>query len=247
MTTEALQTRPSTPNGAAVQDLAFQVAVGGLDFQTYTTSDPAPAGLQILQAAALHPAGAFSLLAILPSGDFEDVRPAEPFDLRGRGVERFIAFRTDRLYRFSLVDAAILWGEAQISGHVLRQLARPAEGEALYLEVPGGEDRHLGEGDVLDLSAPDVERVVLGPHPTATFRVEVIYNGVEKPFTVRRNEQVKRLLDAALAAFAPLPNPHTLSIWKGGEELSDGATIGQSGVMPRDKLLLRPSKVKGGR
>lgn len=79
------------------------------------------------------------------------------------------------------------------------------------------------------------------------FPIEVIYNGVPKPFEVRHEELVKTLLSAALAAFAPLPNPHTLSIWKGGDELKDDDTLRQSGVKRHDKLLLRPSKVKGGR
>ena len=70
---------------------------------------------------------------------------------------------------------------------------------------------------------------------------------VALPFQVRRDDRVKSLLDAALAAFAPIPNPHTLSIWRGGHELEDGHTLAQSGVKPNDKLLLRPSKVKGGR
>jgi hypothetical protein len=78
------------------------------------------------------------------------------------------------------------------------------------------------------------------------FKVEVIYNGVPKPFEVRHDELVKILLDKALAAFAPIPNPHTLSLYKGAEELKDGETLEQSGVKPHDKLLLRPSKVKGG-
>ncbi|WP_244646454.1 multiubiquitin domain-containing protein, partial [Bradyrhizobium campsiandrae] len=42
------------------------------------------------------PRDGYSLIAILPSGDFEDVRLNEPFDLRERGAERFIAFQTDR-------------------------------------------------------------------------------------------------------------------------------------------------------
>ena len=68
-----------------------------------------------------------------------------------------------------------------------------------------------------------------------------------KPFEVRHDELVKTLLDKALAAFAPIPNPHTLSLYKGADELEDGKTLEQSGVKRRDKLLLRPSKVKGGK
>lgn len=243
MSMQDLQDRPSVSGGS---EFSYQLAVGGLDFQARFTADPAPAGLQILQDAGLRPPEAYCLFAILPSGDFDDIRLGEPLDLRGRGVERLIAFRSDRVFRLTLVGAAILWGDARVSGRVLRELARPGPDEALYLDIPGGADRLIGEEDVLDLSEPGVERVVIGPGPGVRFEIEVIYNGVPKLFMVRRDELVKTLLDAALAAFAPIPNPHTLSIWKGGEELQDGHTLGQSGVKPHDKLLLRPSKVKGG-
>jgi NADPH-dependent glutamate synthase beta subunit-like oxidoreductase len=78
------------------------------------------------------------------------------------------------------------------------------------------------------------------------FPVEVLYDGVKKPFKVRIEEAVKRLLDQAIKAFGPLPNPHTLSLYKDGVELADAQTIQQAGIKPCDVLLLRPSKVKGG-
>jgi hypothetical protein len=53
-----------------------------------------PLGRQILAAAGVDVRCEHSLFAILPSGDFEDIRLDEPFDLRGRGVEQFVAFRT---------------------------------------------------------------------------------------------------------------------------------------------------------
>jgi hypothetical protein len=82
-------------------------------------------------------------------------------------------------------------------------------------------------------------------HP-ATFTVEVLYDGVEKTLEVRPEETVKTLLDKVIAAFGPLPTPHTLSLYKGGEELADAQTLKDAGVKPHDVLLLRPSKVKGG-
>lgn len=82
-------------------------------------------------------------------------------------------------------------------------------------------------------------------HPLE-FTVEILYDGVKKKFDVRAEERVKALLDKALAAFGPLPNPHTLSLYKGGNELSDSQTLKDAGVKPHDVLLLRPSKVKGG-
>jgi hypothetical protein len=82
-------------------------------------------------------------------------------------------------------------------------------------------------------------------HPPQ-FTVEILYDGVKKTFEVHAEETVKALLDKALAAFGPLPNPHTLSLYQGGNELADAQTLKEAGVKPHDVLLLRPSKVKGG-
>lgn len=78
------------------------------------------------------------------------------------------------------------------------------------------------------------------------FRVEVLYDGIKKPFKVRIEETVKHLLDQAIRAFGQIPNPHTLSLYKDGKELVDTQTIKEAGVKPCDVLLLRPSTVKGG-
>src|ERR1700761_5705466 len=82
-------------------------------------------------------------------------------------------------------------------------------------------------------------------HPQQ-FTVEILYDGVKKTFEVRAEETIKVLLNKAIAAFGPLPNPHTLSLYKGGSELPDNQTLKDAGVKPHDVLLLRASKVKGG-
>ncbi len=50
--------------------------------------------------AGAQPAFAFGV----DTGDFEDVRLDEPFDLRGVGAERFVAFPTDRDFKFEVND-----------------------------------------------------------------------------------------------------------------------------------------------
>jgi len=92
----------------------------------------------------------------------------------------------------------------------------------------------------------EVEEAIRELEHPREFTVEVLYDGIKKPFVVRAEETVKTLLEKALAAFGPLPAPHTLSLYKGGEELPDGKTLKEAGVNPHDILLLRPSKVKGG-
>jgi hypothetical protein len=155
----------------------FLLAQGDLNFQSRQVSDPVPLGRQLLNAAALDPREGYSLVAILPSGDFEDVRLDEPFDLRERGAERFVAFLTDRDFKLTLNDDELRWGKPVISGTVLYGLAKPGDGEGVFLEVPGGEDRLIEPGELIDLTQPGIERFI-----TARKTFEIIVNS--RPRTV---------------------------------------------------------------
>jgi hypothetical protein len=146
---------------------------------------------------------------------------------------------------------------------ILRVRANPGAGMEgqMTTDNDGGERRHLekAEADLAEARGElaeaerDIERaegevreaLEEEKHPEE-FEVSVTYNGVKKPFEVRRNELVKTLLDKAIKEFGSPPNPHTLSLFKGTEELQDGKTLEASGVKPHDMLLLRPSTVKGG-
>lgn len=155
----------------------FLLAQGDLNFQSRQVSDPVPLGRQLLEAAALDPREGYSLVAILPSGDFEDVRLDEPFDLRERGAERFVAFLTDRDFKLTLDDDELRWGKPVMSGTVLYGLAKPGNGEGVFLEVPGGEDRLIEPGELIDLTQPGIERFI-----TARKTFEIIVNS--RPRTV---------------------------------------------------------------
>lgn len=77
---------------------SYRIAVSdqSLVFRPVTVTDPVPLGRQILEAAGFRNVDEYGLFAVLPGGDFEDVRLDETFDLRGKGAERFVAFRSDR-------------------------------------------------------------------------------------------------------------------------------------------------------
>lgn len=141
----------------------FLLAQGDLDFQSRVVTDPVPLGRQLLEAAGLHPRDGYSLFAISPTGDFEDVLLDEPFDLRGRGAERFVAFLTDRDFKLTLNDGELRWGKPLISGSVLYGLAKPGDGMAVFLEVPGGEDRLIEPGELINLAEPGIERFITAP------------------------------------------------------------------------------------
>jgi hypothetical protein len=107
------------------------------------------------------------------------------------------------------------------------------------------EKERSAEREVARAEAEMKEAIREVEHPRQ-FTVEILYDGVKKTFEVRIEETVKHLLDQAIRAFGPLPNPHTLSLYRDGKELADSQTIKEAGVKPCDVLLLRPSTVKGG-
>jgi hypothetical protein len=143
----------------------IQLALDSVEFRPHAVDDPIPLGRQILDAGGLRPPEAFSLYTILPSGDFEDVRPDEEIDLRAKRAERFIAFSTDRLFRSTLNGRPIVWGVPSIPEHALRVLSGISGDEAVYLEVRGGTDQLIPEGGNADLGGQGAESFITAPKP----------------------------------------------------------------------------------
>jgi hypothetical protein len=152
----------------------IQFALNNLNFRAIEMADPIPLGRQILAAAGVDVRQDCSLSAILPSGDFEEIRLDESFDLRGRGVEKFLAFHTDRDFKLTLDDRQMSWGKPAIRGSDLYQLVSISQDWAVFLEVRGGEDRLIEPDEMIDLTAPGIERFITAPRPT--LEVEIIVN-----------------------------------------------------------------------
>lgn len=96
---------------------------------------------------------------------------------------------------------------------------------------------------------PSVERGRPDEHDgrDKSFEISVVYNGLEKPIEVSKDESISSVLAKAIAAFGNLPAPHTLALYNGdGRELPDGETVKDSKIKKGDRLLLRPSTVKAG-
>lgn len=162
---------------------AFRIlfAQDGLDFQPLNVADPVPLGRQILGTANLDARDGYSLFAILPTGDFEDVRLDEPFDLRGKGAERFVAFLTDRDFKLTLDEAQLAWGKPGISGAALYALGEVGDDKAVFLEVRGGEDRLIEPDDLVDLTKPGIERFITAARPPR--EIEIIVNARKRTIT----------------------------------------------------------------
>ncbi|MEI2806285.1 MAG: multiubiquitin domain-containing protein [Albidovulum sp.] len=143
----------------------YRVQIGNerLEFRPAVIEDPVPTGLQIMEAADARPADEYLVFQVLKSGLLEELRPDETTDLRAKGVEKFLVFRSDRSFRFELDGRIFEWGATLISGMTLKKLAGvdPAT-YGVWLEVRGAEDRPIGDTEMVDLSAAGVERFFTG-------------------------------------------------------------------------------------
>ncbi len=143
---------------------AYRISLGvdGLDFKHVQVPEATPTGGHILHAAGLPETDDISLLAILADGEFEEVLLNQVFDLHHRGVERFVAFRTDRLFKFTLNGRLVQWGNPLLHGSILYSLAGVGEDEAVFLETAEGR-RLVEHGETVDLAPPGVERFITAP------------------------------------------------------------------------------------
>lgn len=148
-------------------------AQDNVNFRALDLSNPAPLGREILEAAGAKPVEDFSLFAILPNGDFEDLGLSEPFDLRKRGTERFVAFDTDRIYKLTLDGRQLEWGKPAIKGAYLYQLGQVPKGRAVFLKVQGAEPRLVERGEVIDLTGAGIEHFNTGPKPVTDYEIIV--------------------------------------------------------------------------
>jgi len=138
----------------------FRVQIGdeNLNFKLKQFEDPIVLGRQIIGASGATPVDEHATIAILENGDFEDIRLDESYDLRARGVEKVLVFRTDRSFKFKINNRDLEWPRACVSGYVLKKIAELPAGHSLWLEVRGGQDREIADDDLISLDEAGVEK-----------------------------------------------------------------------------------------
>jgi hypothetical protein len=156
-------------------------AEGDLNFRTLDLAVSRPTGHQILTAAGLDARGDYSLFAILPNGDFEDVRLDEACDLNDCGAHRVIAFLTDRDFKLTVKGSQVAWGKPAISAAILYKLAKANDKQAVFLVCHDGHRRLIEQGELVDLTPPGIEHFV-----TDALTFEIIVNA--RPRTVTGRE-----------------------------------------------------------
>jgi hypothetical protein len=137
----------------------YRVLVGDalLNFRAVTLDESVCSGRSFLGLAALQPAEEYALFAVMVDGLLEEIRLEETVDLRA-GVERFLAFKSDRIFRFMLDGREYHWGGDFISGATLMRLAKLDEqSHGLWLKGADGSERAVGLKQLVDLGQPGVE------------------------------------------------------------------------------------------
>lgn len=140
----------------------FSIADATLQTKVVELDHPKPTGLQLLEAAGRSPPDGHILLAVLPNGDFEEVGLAEHVPNHGPEASRsFIAFQSDRLYRFTLDGRQMAWGEPRISGAVLTKLLGATDPDKdIVLRNADGTEKIIGPNDHVRLDDKGTEQLV---------------------------------------------------------------------------------------
>jgi hypothetical protein len=137
----------------------------GADGKFFTTvngatvkfSDAVPSGERILGSADLKPVGEYVLIQLIGPST-RSIGLDETVDLRAPGTEVFRAFKSDRIFLFTLNGHGFEWGVEKVPEPELRALGHVPEDEVLVLERDG-EDVDLKPGDVLDLAHRGTEHL----------------------------------------------------------------------------------------
>jgi hypothetical protein len=140
----------------------YRISIGDalLNFQPLIASESVLAGRSLLGLAGLRPVEEYALFAVMTDGLLEEIRLEEVIDLRA-GVERLLAFKSDRIFRFMMDGREYHWGGDFISGATLMSLAKlDAASHALWLVGAGGSERAVGPKQLVDLGQPGVETFV---------------------------------------------------------------------------------------
>lgn len=133
----------------------FDVVVNGKPF---TIHDPKPDARAILVAAEFTPADECILIRQSTEGT-QVVTLGELVDLRPDGTERFSAFRSDRIYRFTVDGRGFDWGAGEIDEPTLRDIAHVGHDDDLVLERRDEADQVLDAHSVVHISDRGTEHL----------------------------------------------------------------------------------------
>ena len=144
-------------------DCGVRPGVGGEEFVISVNAveakfaDPLPDGGQILGETGFLPAADHVLIQLLRHGT-RSIGLDESVDLRQKGTETFRAFKSDRVFRFTIDGRGYEWGAAKVTEPDLRLIVGIADGEVFVLQREG-KDVPLDTGAIVDLGGSGTEHL----------------------------------------------------------------------------------------
>jgi hypothetical protein len=192
-----------------------------LNYRAEVVHSAVVTGAQILAAAGVGGSIEHVAFQVLQGGQLESLRPDESVDLRSAGAEKFVVFRSDRVFRILVDDRTVDWGAVRITGGTIKRLVGfKAFTHDVWQVLPSGEDLLVSDDDFVDLSTPGVERFVVKP-----ISIRVIVNA-------RPREVHKRFLaywEVVKLAFpdaVPAPNTvYSITYARGPDSNPEGSIV----------------------
>ena len=132
----------------------FVISVNGIEFEIV---EPVLDGRRILAATGFKPAEDHVLVQLLRPGA-RSVGLDERVELKRKCGRVFRAFKSDRIFRFTIDDRGYVWGAAVISEPDLRAIAVVGV-EAVLVVERAGKAITLADGDVLKLEDAGTEHL----------------------------------------------------------------------------------------
>lgn len=134
----------------------YKYSVNGRAFET---DDRIEVGETILERAGFNPASDHVLIELTNPGS-RSVGLDEKVDLSTAGRETFHAFRSDRIFTFTVDERGYEWGAGEIAEQMLREIAAIRAGYVLYLERRDEPDDLIEPGTSVDLAARGTEHIL---------------------------------------------------------------------------------------
>ena len=159
----------SKDNGlTVVGDGKFAISVDDVQLQL---AEPVLDGERILNEAGFQPAEDYVLIQLLLPGT-RSVGLDESVDLREKGSRAFRAFKSDRIFRFTVDDVGYEWGGAKITEPELRRIA-VVDGDRTLVQERGGKAIELAADGIVELAETGTEHLRVVELVTVTLDNEV--------------------------------------------------------------------------
>ena len=149
-------------------DEKFVISVEDVQLQL---TEPVLDGGRILDEAGFRPAEDYVLIQLLLPGT-RSVGLDESVDLRGDGSQAFRAFKSDRIFRFTIDDRGYEWGVAKITEPEVRRIAA-VDGDGTLVLERAGKAVELASDDIVELDETGTERLRVVELVTVTLNNEV--------------------------------------------------------------------------